>query len=227
MPKSVSGQFMLRRICLAPLLRKVPHSPRIEDLYGTNQAGFNEQQHYSFFIDPRLLDIRYVPSPEPQQGSNSQEEALPLHSQLRDFPEVPNSLPQSPLEAPLQNDSPSYDLQSPPEDENSPHGPDVPQLTCKYCHRSFSKPHQLNRHLKSHERPFKCLLPGCPSRGFQYRKDLTRHVQEQHPEQSQGSAREFFCPHKWCKYSQETGKKRFARADQLARHMKTHSKGSG
>ncbi|KAL2073710.1 hypothetical protein VTL71DRAFT_11036, partial [Oculimacula yallundae] len=218
--------------------RKVPYSTSIEDLYDTNQSRSFEQQHEEFFIDPRRLDIRHVPSPEPQQDSNSQEDfstfqpqAQSQHQQhqqqLLDFPEVEVQLPQSLVGNASQShhDFLQHDLQA-PHGAKSPHGPDVPQVICQQCDRSFPRPSLLKRHLKSHEPPFKCTSPGCSNNGFRDLKSLTRHCQEQHLDQSRGSVIRFFCPHIWCKYSREAGKKDFARAEQLVRHMKTHFKGS-
>jgi len=50
---------------------------------------------------------------------------------------------------------------------------------CHICSKTYSKNWRLNRHLKQHEKPFKCEVPKCDS-GFALRKDRKRHMSEVH-----------------------------------------------
>jgi hypothetical protein len=52
---------------------------------------------------------------------------------------------------------------------------------CETCFRSFEKRWKLNRHLKTHKKPFKCVFPGCIA-AFALKKDRRRHVRQRHRE---------------------------------------------
>jgi len=50
---------------------------------------------------------------------------------------------------------------------------------CEQCPRTFSKRHQLNRHLRTHTKPFKCDQPGC-SASFAEKRGRDRHTKSRH-----------------------------------------------
>ncbi|KAA6406740.1 MAG: hypothetical protein FRX48_09463 [Lasallia pustulata] len=84
---------------------------------------------------------------------------------------------------------------------------------CSSCPKVFRHRHELNRHRKLHDRPYRCLHVGCDSRGFSSRKDLGRHEASRH----QGTeATKFYCPRMECEYST----KGFPRTDNCRRHVR-------
>ena len=50
---------------------------------------------------------------------------------------------------------------------------------CDLCPKSFPQRWKLNRHLKRHEKPFKCEVSSCRA-AFALRKDLSRHLKAVH-----------------------------------------------
>lgn len=50
---------------------------------------------------------------------------------------------------------------------------------CALCPKSFPRRWKLNRHLKRHEKPFKCEVSSCTA-AFALRKDLGRHLKAVH-----------------------------------------------
>lgn len=87
----------------------------------------------------------------------------------------------------------------------------VKQFACDRCPRSFDKQHQLNRHIRWHEKPEIC--PRCVYRAS-YERDVTRHVWVKHKkwaEQTGYKSIEVEC--KICKAVLQ-------RPDYLPRHMK-------
>ena len=59
----------------------------------------------------------------------------------------------------------------------------LPSLCCGFCcalcPKSFPQRWKLNRHLRRHEKPFKCEVSFCRA-AFALRKDLRRHVKQVH-----------------------------------------------
>jgi hypothetical protein len=57
----------------------------------------------------------------------------------------------------------------------------VPQV-CLHCRKSFPRLCDLNKHAKSHSRPFKCAVEGCKyyEHGWPTAKELERHVNDKH-----------------------------------------------
>ncbi|KAF4631279.1 hypothetical protein G7Y89_g6848 [Cudoniella acicularis] len=55
------------------------------------------------------------------------------------------------------------------------------QFKCTSCTKVFPRRCDLNKHAKSHERPFKCDIAGCThTQGFALHKDLRRHIDTIH-----------------------------------------------
>jgi len=176
-----------------------------------------------------LLDLRLTQPPSEYSGDSlgtqlSQNSLPQPRPEARDVPPsldrfIPNSASAGPAgwlapESQLQPEpQPLHNHSSP---QVPPQGPNVPPNTCHFCQRSFSKTYQLNRHIKSHTRPFRCPNETCPNQGFQFCKDLTRHLRAKHPEQVPEADR-YYCSIDACKHSKRGGKG-FARLDHLNRH---------
>lgn len=81
---------------------------------------------------------------------------------------------------------------------------------CDKCFKSYPKKWQLNRHLKRHEKPFRCNSSECNA-AFALRKDHRRHMKQVHP----GFASEgdmLRCLFQTCAFSS-------TRRDTLKRHL--------
>ena len=54
--------------------------------------------------------------------------------------------------------------------------------TCSHCRKQFHRLCDLNKHARSHTRPFKCTFPKCKYRtlGWPTRKELERHINDKH-----------------------------------------------
>jgi len=90
------------------------------------------------------------------------------------------------------------------------------QHTCEICWKTFIRACDLNHHLKYHTRPFKCpFSPPCANPGFGLKKDLTRHINEMHPNDTTET---FFCPVQTCKRAEGNGKG-WSRKDNFMRHL--------
>ena len=81
-----------------------------------------------------------------------------------------------------------------------------PSFRCALCPKSFPRRWELNRHLKRHERPFKCEISPCGA-AFALRKDLHRHVKQVHD-----FASDLRCIFSTCNFSS-------TRRDDLKRHL--------
>lgn len=81
---------------------------------------------------------------------------------------------------------------------------------CDKCAKTYLKRWQLNRHLKRHEKPFRCNASECNS-AFALRKDLRRHMKEVHLDfTSEGDILK--CIYQSCNFSS-------TRRDTLKRHL--------
>jgi hypothetical protein len=103
---------------------------------------------------------------------------------------------------------------------SSSSSPASPTDNTNYCHkcnppRAFQKKHQLTTHQRRHDPRFVCKQPQCDKR-FQYRKDLTRHIQTVHDQDTKC----FPCPNPSCQWSLNRGHKGFKRPDTLRRHLR-------
>ncbi|KAK0646015.1 hypothetical protein B0T16DRAFT_151139 [Cercophora newfieldiana] len=73
----------------------------------------------------------------------------------------------------------------------------VPQV-CPHCRKEFPRLCDLNKHAKSHSRPFKCEVVGCKyyEHGWPTAKELERHVNDKHS----AAPRTFACAFPPCTY---------------------------
>ncbi|CAK7218754.1 hypothetical protein SBRCBS47491_003617 [Sporothrix bragantina] len=86
---------------------------------------------------------------------------------------------------------------------------------CHSCGRQFKRPCDLNRHTRTHTRPFKCQVPMCKYVvcGFPTSQELQRHMDDRHSDK----APTFHCSFQGCKYSSK-------RESNCKQHMeKTHN----
>ncbi|CAK7230128.1 hypothetical protein SCUCBS95973_007466 [Sporothrix curviconia] len=86
---------------------------------------------------------------------------------------------------------------------------------CLTCGRSFTRRCDLNRHYRTHTRPFKCEVAMCEYviRGFPTSQDLQRHMDDRHSDKTPI----FHCSFGGCKYSSK-------RESNCKQHMeKTHN----
>ncbi|KAK4200480.1 hypothetical protein QBC40DRAFT_70959 [Triangularia verruculosa] len=69
---------------------------------------------------------------------------------------------------------------------------------CPHCKKSFARHCDLNKHAKSHSRPYKCLFTNCKyhEHGWPTAKELERHVNDKHSP----SPRTFACLYQPCPY---------------------------
>ncbi|KLU88993.1 hypothetical protein MAPG_07972 [Magnaporthiopsis poae ATCC 64411] len=76
---------------------------------------------------------------------------------------------------------------------------DLSDLSCGVCHKRYVRQCDLNKHYKTHSRPFKCPVPGCKfqERGWPTEKELLRHQNDKHSE----SPRVFRCRFQPCDYT--------------------------
>jgi hypothetical protein len=79
-------------------------------------------------------------------------------------------------------------------------------FTCDQCSREFPAQGLLNRHLKSHSKPYKCEK--C-EKGFALKLDLLRHAKARHVDRSTY----YDCPNAGCSFKSP-------RRDNLARHQR-------
>ncbi|KAL2271643.1 hypothetical protein VTJ83DRAFT_1014 [Remersonia thermophila] len=69
---------------------------------------------------------------------------------------------------------------------------------CPQCSKSFARLCDLNKHAKSHTRPYKCKEPGCKynTRGWPTAKELERHYNDKHS----STPRTYRCLYEPCPY---------------------------
>ncbi|KIH92996.1 hypothetical protein SPBR_02214 [Sporothrix brasiliensis 5110] len=85
---------------------------------------------------------------------------------------------------------------------------------CPACKRTFKRRCDLNRHRRTHTRPFKCQMPNCEysRRGFPTSQELQRHMDDRHSDKPPT----FHCSFEGCNYSSK-------RESNCKQHMeKTH-----
>lgn len=82
------------------------------------------------------------------------------------------------------------------------------------CAKTFPRQCDLTKHLKTHNREFKCEVPGCRSQGYYRMQDLIRHKSSCHGAFDVGG--KVFCKYQDCEYATRG----FARNDNCHRHMR-------
>ena len=96
------------------------------------------------------------------------------------------------------------------------------EITCDHeeCSEEppiFRRRCEWNKHMDKHERPYKCLEPGCDKvQGFTYSGGLLRHQREVHKKNVSTRA-PLYCPHPTCNRSTGTG---FTRKENLNEHLR-------
>jgi len=186
----------------------------------TSEGALEHQPHYlAEFVDPSLLELSSGGPVNPHISHPSA--CSQAHQEQPPLPPLP-SLNLTPLPSPdfLPLTLENVDIPSDEDDPGLPEASHPPgaSLQCDSCSQIFEKRGQLNKHKKSHTKPFECDDPSCSSR-FQYRKDLNRHKSSMHPERATEAPR-FYCPVKECKHSLEAGTG-FPRRDNFVRHVRT------
>jgi len=170
-----------------------------DDTVLPREAQFSNQDHFPLLPPPPPPP---PPPPRPQYGDDPQSPAPDLNFPFDDFLDIPEAFqPQNPQFQP----APAQP------------GPYPQPFSCGTCQSTFSQAHDFNRHMKRHDRPYKCPIPNCPSSGFPSSQDCDRHVKTKHPETVSDEQRHY-CPVQTCKYAT----KGFTRADNFQRHMKQH-----
>jgi len=192
----------------------------------------NQQQNEDYpagpegFIEPWLLDLQLNPYPEPStqdslQNSNTSEQTFNHFSVTSTSQPVYDSS-SVPIELELGTTLEAGTFQEPTQDQSSQEQNNS-QLSCPQCSRQFRIPTDLNHHIiAAHDKPFKCDVPNCLSAitGFGYKKDLDRHKNAIHPDQTPAPVL-FYCPDPVCKFSQSFGKG-YSRQDNLRRHQNSY-----
>ncbi|PMD15877.1 hypothetical protein NA56DRAFT_663615 [Hyaloscypha hepaticicola] len=174
---------------------------------------------------PELLEVRDA---QQDQHSASVSRADSRASSSSSPASVRDSTPGS--SAPTESISPgsSSALPSSPANDNR-QVPQLPQqsgLRCPLCpnRAPFQLQSHLNRHAKTHSKPYACRVqPNCASR-FAEQRDRNRH-EARHGQQSQGTV-QFFCPHN-CERSLAGADGGFGvREDNAKRHIRSRHNGS-
>jgi hypothetical protein len=76
---------------------------------------------------------------------------------------------------------------------------------------------QSSKHMDKHDRPYKCLEPGCEKlQGFTYSGGLLRHQREVHKMHG-GTKKALYCPEPNCKRNSGSG---FTRKENLSEHIR-------
>lgn len=123
----------------------------------------------------------------------------------------------SPIPPPVHGDLPSAAAGGEAQSSSLPNNASsTTTYPCQQCPKIFTKRYELNTHFKKHSRPFSCKVVGC-SRAFQFKKDLTRHMQDIHSDDK------LFCPYEECRTKlRRVGTARKATLD---RHIKSVHQG--
>ncbi|KAL4762697.1 putative C2H2 transcription factor [Aspergillus foveolatus] len=82
---------------------------------------------------------------------------------------------------------------------------------------TFRRPCEWNKHMDKHDRPYKCLEPGCDKiQGFTYSGGLLRHQREVH-KKNVNAKKPLMCPYPDCNRSTGNG---FTRQENLKEHLR-------
>ncbi|KAF2434046.1 hypothetical protein EJ08DRAFT_582674 [Tothia fuscella] len=89
------------------------------------------------------------------------------------------------------------------------------QSTC--ANITFERRCEWSKHMDKHDRPYKCLEPGCEKlQGFTYSGGLLRHQREVHKMHG-GTKKALYCPEPNCKRNSGSG---FTRKENLSEHIR-------
>ncbi|OJK04786.1 hypothetical protein ASPACDRAFT_49164 [Aspergillus aculeatus ATCC 16872] len=88
---------------------------------------------------------------------------------------------------------------------------------CQQSPPTFRRPCEWNKHMDKHDRPYKCLEPGCDKiQGFTYSGGLLRHQREVH-KKNINAKKPLMCPYVDCNRSTGNG---FTRQENLKEHLR-------
>ncbi|GES59217.1 C2H2 transcription factor [Aspergillus terreus] len=88
---------------------------------------------------------------------------------------------------------------------------------CQQAPPVFRRPCEWNKHMDKHDRPYKCLEPGCDKiQGFTYSGGLLRHQREVH-KKNVNAKKPLMCPYADCNRSTGNG---FTRQENLKEHLR-------
>ncbi|KAJ9219775.1 hypothetical protein DTO169C6_7859 [Paecilomyces variotii] len=88
---------------------------------------------------------------------------------------------------------------------------------CQHSPPTFRRPCEWNKHMDKHDRPYKCMEPGCDKiQGFTYSGGLLRHQREVHKKNA-NAKKPLMCPYADCNRSTGNG---FTRQENLKEHLR-------
>ncbi|OJJ49918.1 hypothetical protein ASPZODRAFT_149376 [Penicilliopsis zonata CBS 506.65] len=88
---------------------------------------------------------------------------------------------------------------------------------CQPSPPTFRRPCEWNKHMDKHDRPYKCMEPGCDKvQGFTYSGGLLRHQREVH-KKNVSAKKPLMCPYADCNRSTGHG---FTRQENLKEHLR-------
>ncbi|EHA18162.1 zinc finger protein 362 [Aspergillus awamori] len=88
---------------------------------------------------------------------------------------------------------------------------------CQHSPPTFRRPCEWNKHMDKHDRPYKCMEPGCDKiQGFTYSGGLLRHQREVH-KKNINAKKPLMCPYADCNRSTGNG---FTRQENLKEHLR-------
>ncbi|RDW89845.1 putative C2H2 transcription factor [Aspergillus mulundensis] len=88
---------------------------------------------------------------------------------------------------------------------------------CQPSPPTFRRPCEWNKHMDKHDRPYKCMEPGCDKiQGFTYSGGLLRHQREVH-KKNVNAKKPLMCPYPDCNRSTGNG---FTRQENLKEHLR-------
>ncbi|CRG89669.1 hypothetical protein PISL3812_06708 [Talaromyces islandicus] len=90
-------------------------------------------------------------------------------------------------------------------------------IDCQSNPPTFRRPCEWNKHMDKHDRPYKCMEPGCDKiQGFTYSGGLLRHQREVHKKNATAK-KLLMCPYTDCNRSKGDG---FTRQENLKEHLR-------
>lgn len=194
------------------------------------QLSLSEQQHHHRFLKPEFVDPAWLDISDqtgPFAVSESTKPQLPnttTHDGEQDEQQATLQQPEEysrDQQIEQDNDTPDVDHASsiPERHTSSSTAESIPSFQCEHCPRVFKSVGPLNKHIKTHTRPYKCSMPGCDV-GCPTQKELERHKQSVHKDQVPLGRHMAYCPYNRCDRS-ANGRKGAMRQDNLQRHINT------